>query len=530
MTRRVEDAAAAGQGRCAMGAARATCAACATSKRGRWCGAALVAAAGLAAAPVGTGGLVGLVGVAVLAGCAPAAAPAAAPRAQASVAALPAASAAPGPVGGASPVDEGGLDEDAARLTDGEIARVLARVAKARGLPVRRDVRSRVLARGQILERVRAHVEREIPEGVLDHQREVLAALELIPADYDFTAGMYRLLEGRIAGFYEPEDATMYLVDDLTEAEAEETLAHELVHALQDQSFSLGRLLDFKLGDSDRLAATHALVEGEAMSAMFDVLVGSAFQVDESMLRKLVAMSTALSSVGDTPLVLQESLGAPYTDGFAFVQALRRDGGWASVDAVWRALPETTEQLLHPEKLAAREPAVAVAVPTAAALGPGFRVVFDDVMGEQALRIAFAAYAHRDAAIGAAAGWGGDRFAVVRRDDPEDPSRKEFALAWRLRFDSAGDAAEAGKVIERRFGKACRRRPELGPIAWTARGSDVAIVAGPYARRGGSGGGEVSAAGTCAGAGKWLAEVMKGGVGGQAAGTARAGTAAGREK
>ncbi|WP_437277834.1 hypothetical protein WME90_42465 [Sorangium sp. So ce375] len=512
--RGVVEAAAASPARCAASPA------CAASRRGGRRGAPLGAAARAAARPVG-GAL--LIGLAALAGCTPATAPAAPPRAQAS--GRPAASAAPPPAGGSGRVDEGELDEDEARVTGDEIARVLARVAKARGLPVHREVRSRVLARGEILKRVRAHVEREIPDGVLDHQREVLAALELIPADYDFTAGMYRLLEGRIAGFYEPEDATMYLVDDLSDAEAEETLAHELVHALQDQSFSLGRLLDFKLGDSDRLAATHALVEGEAMSAMFDVLVGSAFQVDESMLRKLVAMSTALSSVGDTPLVLQESLGAPYTDGFAFVQALRREGGWASVDAVWRALPETTEQLLHPEKLAAREPAVAVAVPTAAALGPGFRVVFDDVMGEQALRIAFAAYAHRDAANGAAAGWGGDRFAVARRDDPEDPSRREFALAWRLRFDSAADAAEAGKVIERRFGKACRRRASLGPIAWTARGSDVAIVAGPYARRGG---GEVSAVGTCAGATKWLAEVMKGGVGAEAAGTAA--TAAGREK
>ncbi|WP_437688405.1 hypothetical protein [Sorangium sp. So ce176] len=450
-----------------------------------------------------------LVGTGALVGCGPTSAPAAPARAQAPAAARPAAPAARPPAEGAGPV-EGEIDEQEARLTKEEVARVLALVAKARGLPVLRDVRSRVLARGEILERVRAHVEREIPEGVLDHQREVLAALELIPADYDFTAGMYRLLEGRIAGFYEPDDQTMYLVDDLSESEAEETLAHELVHALQDQSFSLGKLLDYKAGDSDRLAATHALVEGEAMSAMFDVLVGSAFQVDESMLRKLVAMSTALSSVGDTPLVLQESLGAPYTDGFEFVQALRRDGGWASVDAVWRALPETTEQLLHPDKLAAREPAVEVAVPTAAALGPGFRVVFDDVMGEQALRIAFAAYAHRDAAIGAAAGWGGDRFAVARRDDAQDPTRREFALAWRLRFDSAGDAAEAGKLIERRFGKACQRRAGLGPIAWTARGSDVAIVAGPYERRGG---GEVSAVGTCAGAKAWLAEVMKGGVG-----------------
>ncbi|WP_437334438.1 hypothetical protein [Sorangium sp. So ce394] len=463
-----------------------------------------------------------LLGTAALAGCAQPAAPAARPGAQTSDAARPAPPVAPPPTGGAGPVGEGELDDDAARLTQDEVARVLARVAKARGLPVLREVRSRVLTRGEILARVRAHVEREIPEGVLDHQREVLAALELIPADYDFTTGMYRLLEGRIAGFYEPEDATMYLVDDLSETEAEETLAHELVHALQDQSFSLGRLLRFKAGDSDRLAATHALVEGEAMSAMFDVLVGSAFQMDESTLRKLVAMSTALSSVGDTPLALQESLGAPYTDGFAFVQALRRDGGWASVDAVWRALPETTEQLLHPEKLAAREPAVEVAVPTAAALGPGFRVVFDDVMGEQALRITFAAYAHREAAIGAAAGWGGDRYAVVQRDDPQDPTRRAFALAWRLRFDRAADAAEAGKVLERRFGKACQQRASLGPLAWTARGSDVAIVAGPYERRGG---GEARAAGTCAGAKAWLAEVMKGGVGEKAAGATGTGGA-----
>ncbi|WP_437674993.1 hypothetical protein [Sorangium sp. So ce131] len=467
--------------------------------------------------------VVALAGTAMLAGCAQPAPPPGSARAPAASAKAPGGGAAAPEAQAGGKAGEGkGKGEDAERAADPEVALALARVAKARGLPVRRDVPSRVLARSEILDRVRAHVEREIPEGVLDHQGEALAALELIPADYDFTAGMYRLLEGRIAGFYEPEDATMYLVDDLSDDEADETLAHELVHALQDQSFALGTLLEFKAGDSDRLAAVHALVEGDAMSAMFDVLVGSAFQVDESMLRKLVAMSTALSSVGDTPIVLQESLGAPYTDGFAFVQALRRQGGWPAVDAAWRALPDTTEQLLHPEKLATREPALAVGVPTAAALGPGFRVVFDDVMGEQALRIAFAAYAHREAAIGAAAGWGGDRFAVARRDDPEDPSRREFALAWRLRFDSAADAAEAGRLIERRFGKGCRMRQALGPIAWTARGSDMAIVAGPYERRGGGSGGAggvgaVKAAGTCAGAKTWLAEVMAGaGTGGTA--------------
>jgi hypothetical protein len=432
-------------------------------------------------------------------GCAPPGPPAAQLPAKA-----PAAAAAAPPEG--APLVEACDEDDALRLVRGEVRRVLDRVAELRGLPVRRDVPSRVLDRAAILEQIRAHVDRELPEGVLASQGEVLASLELIPVDYDFAAGMYRLLEGRIAGFYEPEDATMYLVSDLSEAEAEETLAHELVHALQDQSYSLGRLLKFTAGDGDRLAAVHALVEGDATSAMFDAVAGSAFAIDEAVLRRLVAASTALSSVGDTPRLLQESLGAPYTDGFAFVQSLRRKGGWPAVDEVWRAPPESTEQLLHPEKLAAREPAVAVAVPPIAALGPGFRAVFDDILGEQGLRIAFEEYAPRDLALAAAAGWGGDRLVLARRDDPEDPGRRAFALAFRLRFDTAADASEAARVLARRFGKACRMRAELGPVAWAARGRDVALVAGPYERRSGGGAG---AAGSCAGARAWLAEVVR---------------------
>jgi hypothetical protein len=297
----------------------------------------------------------------------------------------------------------------------------------------------------------------------------------------------------------------MYLVDDLDDAEAQETLAHELVHALQDQSYPLGPMLKYKPGESDRLAAAHALVEGDATSAMLDVVAGSAFNIDEALLRKLVAISTALSTVGDTPRALQESLSVPYTDGFAFVQRLRRQGGWPAVDAVWRALPETTEQLLHPEKLASREAAIVIPPPPVDALGPGFRAVFDDVMGEQGLRIAFEDYGHRDAAAQAAAGWGGDRLVVARRDRPEAPDRPEFAVAWRLQFDTAADAKEAAKLLEGRFGRACRPRADLGPIVWTHRGSDVALAAGPYERAGRT----AKGTGSCATTRRWLEAVVK---------------------
>ncbi|MCC6558616.1 MAG: hypothetical protein IT372_37250 [Polyangiaceae bacterium] len=464
---------------------------------------------------------------ALIAGCAPPPGPAGAPPGGAPAHAVedpPAAAIA------APPPDPAG---DPTRAAQEEVRRMLARASKTRGLPVRRDVPGRVLDRAEILARIREHVAREIPPDVLTYQGEILAALQLIPAEYDFTEGMYRLLEGRIAGFYEPADGTMYLVDDLDESEAAETLAHELVHALQDQSYPLKPLLEYVPGDSDRLAAVHALIEGDATAGMLDIIAGSAFHIDESVLRKLVAMSTALSSVGDTPRVLQESLGAPYTDGFALVQGLRRQGGWAAVDAVWRAPPQTTEQLLHLDKLAAREPAIPVAPPDVTPLGEGFGAVFDDVMGEQGLRIVFTDLAPRDVAAAAAAGWGGDRLVLARKDvgvsqaaaavgaavaGGSGGGARQYALAWRMRFDTAADAREAAKLLEGRFGKACKARDDLGPVAWALRGSDIALVAGPYERAGR----RARSTGTCATSRAWLEAVIKAPVGGLKAGDAAA--------
>ena len=67
--------------------------------------------------------------------------------------------------------------------------------------------------------------------------------------------------------------------------------------------------------------------------------------------------------------MLTESLSAPYTDGFAFVQERRHLGGWAAVDAAFRDLPVSTEQILHPEKYDAHELPIPVAVPPMALAG-----------------------------------------------------------------------------------------------------------------------------------------------------------------
>ena len=225
---------------------------------------------------------------------------------------------------------------------------------------------------------------------------------------------------------------------------------------------------------------------------MFDITTGSAFAVSEQMLRLAMVATTALSEDGaTTPRVLQAALVAPYVDGFAFVQELRRRGGWAAVDAAWQELPASTEQLLHLDKYLAREPVAEVPIPPLDALGSGWAVDDQDVLGEQGLRLALEQWTHRADAHEAASGWGGDRYVVAQRAElagggdeaaRANPGRAEHAVGWLMRFDTVADAQEVAAVLGKTFGPSCTERAELGAVAWTSRARAIALAIGPYAR------------------------------------------------
>lgn len=420
----------------------------------------------------------------------------------------------PAPRGEAEePTDGDGLDAaEAAR----KVAAMLARVADARSLPAKRAVASHVLARGALLHKIREHVDREIPPDVIRGQGEVLVALGLVPPDFDYLAGTFRLLESQLAGFYEPSDEAMYLADDLGDRATEATLAHELVHALQDQYYALGPKLAYRDDANDAESAVQGLAEGDATSAMMDVLLAEAGRkatdVPDRVFTVEVEASIAVApETAKIPRVLRSSLVAPYVDGVLFVHALRRRGGWAAVDAAWRSPPETTEQLLHLDKYDAHERPVALPEPPPPDR-EAWKVAYDDVFGEQGLRIALEDWVPKRTAAVAAAGWAGDRATLVRRGPEGSPT---YALLWHLRFDKAsrgdpdGEAREAfraiaGTVHPGGATRVCVDRPGLGPRAVVRVGRDVIVASGPYRHEGAT----VTPDGDCAHTLRWAIEAL----------------------
>lgn len=403
------------------------------------------------------------------------------------------------------------------------IRRTLKKVTAARGLEATKDVPGKVLGRDELIARVKAHVAKEIPPSALVDEGLVYQLLGVLPAPFDYAGEMFHLLEAQLAGYYEPGDGTMYMAADLEEDMAFATLAHELVHALQDQHWDLKAKSKYTPGRADAQLAQSCLAEGDATSSMLDVMLAdagkTALDVPEGMLNSQMLLGMDTTTGASSPHFMRTSLIAPYVEGLRFVHARRKQGGWPSVNASWDRVPTTTEQILHPEKWDLNEGALDVAPPTYAALGAGWTTTENDSFGELALRLVLDEWMEPAAAIRAASHWGGDRAVLVRSGD-------DAALVWHLRYDEAkGDpkgstrwGKEGWAALAAGFATShapttvkdatfvCTARPDRGPLSISVKDREVVIVAGPTKV---STTGPWSSAGDCALAKKLAQESLK---------------------
>jgi hypothetical protein len=429
------------------------------------------------------------------------------------------------PVAAPSPTATPSPQSSREREPEDVIEDALRAVVAVRKLEARTPVQSHMIARDKLAEQMKRDVLSDLEPALVRGITENLYALGTVPADHDYVTTILVILGSQLAGYYDPRDKAMFLLDDLGTDGSAATLWHELVHALQDQHYDLRPKLKWSPGRGDSMSAVQALAEGDATSAMLDVMLApqgrTALDLPEGMLGKSMGVIEALPELEGVPPILKRSLVAAYADGLTFVNALRTKGGFAAVDAAWRDLPTSTEQILHPEKYEKRELPLRVAPPPPPEAGPT-SVAFLDVLGEQGLRFVFEEWMPLVAAASSASGWGGDQLAVFqdgeRRavgvhlvlDDEEHAKRTLEAV---IRGALAGEPEDQGGArveLEQaakvaRLGRACRERSRRGPFAVVRIGRDLGVALGPYRRMGNA----TRSDGDCAAGLRWAAAIAR---------------------
>ncbi len=364
------------------------------------------------------------------------------------------------------PPAPGGTDALLAATDD-----ITRQVVALRNLQLTRPFARGVLSRDQIGAKLRDRIGKEYTPEEIRSESRVLKRLGLLAPEADYEKLLMDVLMEQVAGFYDPFARELYIADWIGGDLMRPAMAHEIEHALQDQHFDLKKFATPLKDDGDRQLARSAVVEGDGTEVMLEFVL-QGMNVDLGKVPGMMdALTTQLTSsqLGQSPALakaprfLRDTLTFPYFAGLKFVSAVKQKG-WGAVDAAFKTPPESTEQILHPEKFFAHEHPVTVTPSAVAALAPA-KELRRDVLGEFEWRLLLASRISDAEAERAAAGWGGDR--LVAYADGDGPVSVIDLSTW----DSDDDALQAEVALRRFF--ALQQKEECAadqPAVWESGG------------------------------------------------------------
>lgn len=306
------------------------------------------------------------------------------------------------------------------------VASIEAFVAAERGLAFKAPVKVALLE-DDAFEARATEVDAEDAEEIA-HSQAVLQAMGLLDGDADLAALVRRFTAGAVLGFYDPETDELVVRGDRPTPFVRVVLAHELLHALEDQHFDLDRE---DLGDEAYLGF-QALAEGSALR------IEERYRASLSSRERRTADIEELAlgaNVPDVPEVVEVIFGFPYAYGPDLVEAIVAAGGQAGLDAAYADGPTSSEHVLDPARyLEGDEPR---AVPTPAADADAFD---DGEIGQLFLTLMLRAELDDDDAAAAAEGWGGDHY-VAWKEGGRTCMRMDFVM------DTPADTAELAAAL-----------------------------------------------------------------------------------
>lgn len=324
---------------------------------------------------------------------------------------------------------------------DAVVARTMARVELIRGLEFERTVPVEVISREEFLNGSSSDTTVDSP---FERAREQRYEAAMLVGENRTVGGAFgEIYGGSVLGYYSPSADRIVLVSDSeTPTVDRATLAHELVHALQDQRLSL---LGGAANPDVRMAET-GVVEGDAnyVEAQYEERCGAEWDCINR------PSGEGGASIADENLGLYLTVYAPYSEGPTLVHRVRQRGGWAAVNELYVRPPESSEQLIHPSDYPRDRPA-RVVVPDrstaefdrAGATRLGEATLFAMLWQQRAIDRGtlsrdpgpYSAYNYSHPAT---AGWEGDKLVPYFDADSDDPVADGYVL--KTRWETERDA------------------------------------------------------------------------------------------
>jgi len=389
-------------------------------------------------------------------------------------------------------------------------ARIQNEVAEIRGKPFKHAVGVETQQQQDFARYLDERIGEVVPESIANHYGKIVRKLGLYRGEGldDFRGTMQMVMSSQAAAYYDPKTQRFYvLMTGGPELMQGVLYAHELYHGLQDQYFGLTNYMRMSMSrsdpsfSSDAQLARQSVVEGEAtymMSLwMLKRMTGSVpgremlapmvklqSELNLEQTRALIAQPQVTELLGDQvaasveaakaipPFILETMMGA-YLKGYAFVFAVHEQG-WPAVEKLYTDQPpQSTEQILHPEKWLAREAPSSIswtAFDKVRALRD-WELLDRDVLGEFQWRVIFREFEMKAEAESLAAGWDGDSYAVFKRRDSD-----AMLLLMRTSWDTEADAKEFVAAYQRLLALKYANAQE--PTLVERKGVDVFIVEG----------------------------------------------------
>src|SRR6202008_4803343 len=146
----------------------------------------------------------------------------------------------------------------------GEANRIAEDLTTISGMPLHHSVPCDYITKEKINEFLKKRVKEVASPEEIRAEELTLKKFGLVPQDFDLAKNTVELLTEQAAAFYDYEKKKLFITDSTPSENQEPVLAHELAHAIADQSYNLSKFIKSGRKSDDGSTARLAVMEGQA--------------------------------------------------------------------------------------------------------------------------------------------------------------------------------------------------------------------------------------------------------------------------